>query len=405
MLKKFTRRNFLWFGLGFCAAVGTTKVAADYDGKQKILALDNPKKDFNVIGEASLKERAAAKGLMFGTAIRHNNLWEDTKLAETLVKECQILVPEWALKWYIPNPALRPEADIFDFREVDKMQAFAEKKGLRLRGHTLVWHESLPPWFKDTVNSNNAQKILEQHINTVVGRYAGKIHSWDVVNEAINEGYLLVRQQSHNVPNNLKNNLRKTPWLELLGENYIDNAFRLAHKADPAAILVYNDYGLDYDTDADNAKRNAVLNLLENLKSKGTPIHALGIQAHLDASETNFNPDKLRSFLRDVASLGLKIMITELDVTDEKLPYDIEMRDRIIAKTYEDYLSVVLTQPAVNTVITWGISDKYSWLSDFKPRPDKASVRPLPMDANMNRKLGWNAIARAFDNAPSRSPS
>jgi endo-1,4-beta-xylanase len=399
MLKKFTRRNFLWFGLGFCAAVGTTKVAADYDGKQKILALDNPKKDFNVIGEASLKERAAAKGLMFGTAIRNQNLWEDTKLADILAKECEILVPEWALKWYIPNPALRPEADIFDFREVDKMLTFAEQKGLRLRGHTLVWHESLPPWFKNTVNSNNAQQVLEQHINTVVGRYAGKIHSWDVVNEAINEGYLLVKGQN----NTLKNNLRKTPWLELLGENYIDQAFRLTHQADPNAILVYNDYGLDYDTDADEAKRNAVLNLLENLKSKGTPIHALGIQAHLDASQTNFNPDKLRSFLRDVASLGLKIMITELDVSDEKLPYDIEMRDRMIAKTYEDYLSAVLAEPAVTTVITWGISDKYSWLSDFKPRPDRAAVRPLPMDANMNRKLGWNAIARAFDNAPSRS--
>ncbi|NJL60611.1 MAG: endo-1,4-beta-xylanase [Methylacidiphilales bacterium] len=403
MFKKITRRNFIWFSLGFVAAVGTTKVTLNYHSKQKILALDNPTKDFTVIGTSSLKERAAAKGLMYGTAIRNHHLWEDSKLAETLVKECQILVPEWALKWYIPNPALRPEPNIFDFSEVDKILAFAQNKGLQLRGHTLVWHESLPPWFQDTVNSNNAQQILEQHINTVVGRYAGKMHSWDVVNEAINEGYLLVREQKNNIPNNLKNNLRKTPWLELLGDNYIDKAFRLTHQADPTATLVYNDYGLDYDTDADEAKRNAVLNLLENLKSKGTPIHALGIQAHLDASETNFNPDKLRSFLRDVASLGLKIMITELDVTDEKLPSDIEMRDRIIAKTYEDYLSTVLSEPAVTTVITWGISDKYSWLSDFKPRPDKAAVRPLPFDANMNRKLGWNAIARAFDNARLRS--
>jgi endo-1,4-beta-xylanase len=220
--------------------------------------------------------------------------------------------------------------------------------------------------------------------------YAGKIHSWDVVNEAINLG------------DNRSDGLRTTPWLKLLGTDYIDLAFRLAAESDPQTLLVYNDFGLDYDTPQDEAKRIAVLKLLEGLKSKGTPIHALGIQAHLLPGKNKFNQEKLRRFLRDVASLGLKIMITEMDVADKELPVDIKIRDRIIAGVYEDYLSAALDEKAVIAVITWGLSDRNSWLSEFQPRDDHAPVRPLPLDAQMQRKLVWNAIARAFDHAPKR---
>ena len=102
--------------------------------------------------------------------------------------------------------------------------------------------------------------------------------------------------------------------------------------------------------------------------------------------------------MRNVASLGLKIMITEMDVTDQKLPKDIDTRDRIVAGIYEDYLAVVLDEPAVNAVLTWGLSDRYTWLSSYKSRKDRALVRPLPLDAQLKRKLAWNAIARAVDN-------
>jgi endo-1,4-beta-xylanase len=176
----------------------------------------------------------------------------------------------------------------------------------------------------------------------------------------------------------------------------------LAHQADPKVLLTYNEVGLDYDTTEDETKRQAVLNLLQNLKSKGTPIHALGIQAHLSGDRSNFSQPKFRNFLKDVASLGLKIMITELDVNDQKLPMDINKRDRIIAGAYEDYLSAALDEKAVNTVITWGLDDPHSWLSGFSPRKDRAAVRTLPLDLNFNRKLAWNAIARAFDRAPKR---
>lgn len=386
-----SRRSAVKLGLGILAgavgAVGTSKVT---NINYPIQALENSNRNFPVSGEASLKERAAAKGLIYGAAIQYSQLSSDKELANHVKRECRVLVPEWELKWYVGRQPLRPNPDSFDFSRADWMVNFAKTQGLLLRGHTLVWHESLPPWFKSSVNSKNVNDFLEKHIKTVVGRYTGEIHSWDVVNEAINPR------------DNRRDALRITPWLKLLGTDYIDLAFRLAAKYDPQALLVYNDYGLDYDTPNDEAKRTAVLKLLERLKSKGTPIHALGIQAHLLPGNHRFNSQKLRQFLADVASLGLKIMITEMDVADKNLPVHIAKRDRIIAAAYEDYLSTALDERAVIAVITWGLSDRYTWLSEFQPRADKASVRPLPFDHQMQPKLAWNAIARAFDNAPKR---
>jgi endo-1,4-beta-xylanase len=355
-----------------------------------VQALESSNRDFTVEGNASLKAKAAAKGLIYGAAGRYKDLLADPKLAASLVQDCAVLVPEWELKWSVGDQPLRPGPSQFDFTQADGMIEFAQAHNLLMRGHTLVWHWSLPDWLEEKVNRQNAERSLVSHIRTVAGRYAGQIHSWDVVNEAIA------------LEDGKENGLRNTPWLELLGPNYIDLAFQTAAEADPNALLVYNDYGLEYDRQTDAAKRTAVLKLLERLKAGGTPVHALGIQSHLGGDATDFNPSKLRRFLADVASLGLKIMITELDVIDQKLPADISTRDRIVASAYEDYLSTVLDEPAVIAVLTWGLSDRYTWLSDFNPRADGAPVRPLPLDENMNRKLAWNAIARAFDQAPVR---
>lgn len=387
-MRKLISRRSLLFGLGSLTtmcAVATSKAAYQ---NQQIEALDDSERDFTITKGLSLKDRAANKGLIYGAACRQINLSSDPLYAAAVVQNCHMLVPEWEFKWTAGNAKLRPSRERFDFTIADWMANFSATQNLLLRGHTLVWHESLPSWFKSTVNSRNAAKILENHIQTVVKRYAGKIHSWDVVNEAIN------------LADGRSDGLRITPWLKSLGTNYIDLAFRLTHAADPSALLVYNDYGLDYDTPKHEAKRTAILKFLERLRANGTPIHALGIQAHLSPGEHKFNAEKLRQFLRNVASLGLKIMITEMDVKDKKLPVDIKIRDRIIAGVYEDYLSTVLDERAVTTVITWGLSDRYSWLNDFTA--NNVPARPLPLDAQMQNKLAWNAIARAFDYAPNR---
>ncbi|NMG06341.1 endo-1,4-beta-xylanase [Brasilonema sp. UFV-L1] len=385
-----TRRHALQLGLASLVGVGASvtveAMRQNYQAQQN-QALDNPRRNFTVVGQNSLKKRAAAKGLIYGAATEQVKLSSDIAFATHYVQECGILVTENQLKWII----LRPTPDRFDFTPGDWLAEFARTHGMLFRGHTLVWEQVLPKWFGEVVNRQNAEKILVEHITEVVKHYSGKVHSWDVVNEAIAVSY-----------SNRPDGLSLNPWMLFLGESYIDLAFRTAAAADPHTMLVYNDRWLDYDTPRDNAQRIAVLKLLERLKTSGTPLHALGIQAHLNASETRFNPKKLRKFLADVASLGLKILVTELDVIDKDLPKDIKVRDRIVASVYEDYLNVVLDEKAVIAVLTWGLSDRYTWLATYEPRKDRAPVRTLPLDSNLKPKLAWNAMARAFDNAPKR---
>lgn len=388
--KLLTRRNTLKLCLPALVGMGTA-IGANFIGElEPTLALDNPKRSSSLSGNKSLKERAAAKGIIFGSAVRYNDLTSSPGYAKLIARECGILVPEWELKWVCGDKALRPNARDFDFKPADWIADFGRKNKILLRGHTLVWHDSLPKWFEEQANAKNAELLLRTHIKTVMGHYAGKVHSWDVVNEAL--GWWDRRPDG----------LRNTPWLKFLGKDYIDLSFRLAAEADPNALLTYNEFGLDYNTPEDEAKRQAVLKLLRYLKSKGTPIHALGIQAHLSAEISTFSQQKFRKFLGEVASLGLKIMITELDVADNKLPLDLRKRDRTVARVYEDYLSAALDEKAVIMVTTWGLSDRYTWLSEFAPRKDRAAVRPLPFDRNLQPKLAWNAIARAFDRAPKR---
>ncbi|MBW4626548.1 MAG: endo-1,4-beta-xylanase [Brasilonema octagenarum HA4186-MV1] len=384
--KLVSRRRAIWLSLASLTSIGAiTTAKAGYQSYQ-IQSLDNPKRDFKVTGYAPLKKRANAKGIIFGSAIRQDLLVSEPQSATSFAQQCGILVPEWELKWNI----LRPAPDKFDFSKADWLAKFARTHGMLFRGHTLVWDQALPGWFKETVNRQNAEKFFVEHVETVTKHYAGQMHSWDVVNEAIG------------IEDGRADGLKNKPWLELLGSDYIELAFRVAAQADPKALLVYNDYGLEYDTPAHEARRTAVLKLLERLKSRGTPLHALGIQSHLIGHETRFNPKKLRNFLANVASLGLKILITELDVVDQKLPLDLAVRDRIVASFFEDYLSVVLDEKAVIAILTWGLSDRYTWLATYEPRSDGLPVRTLPLDSNFKPKLAWNAMARAFDHAPKR---
>ena len=354
--------------------------------KDRDKVVDRKSRKFIVVGKKSLKQRAKAKGLIYGAYPQADppDFARDLKLQSNFIKDCATITMG---SFWVSN---RPTATTFNFTDTDYYAKFAAANKMLLRGIPLVWHESLPEWLPKTITNQNAEQILTKHLQTIVRRYAGKMHSWDVVNEAIDVG--------HNRPDGM----RKTLWLKHLGVDYVDLAFRVVAKADPKAKLVYNDFGVEYDIPGDDAKRQAVLNLLQRLKSKGTPIYALGIQSHLSGDLNSFNANKFREFLKNVASLGLKIMITELDVTDDKLPANVTQRDRIIAAVYEDYLSVALSEKAVISVTTWGLSDRYTWLKDVKPRGDKLSVRPLPFDLEHKPKLVWNAIARALDRAPRR---
>ena len=356
------RRRFLFWFLG--ALTGTIR-------SSKNLASDRT---------VFLKDYAAKNNLLYGAATRYSILRRDEEFARHFIKECAILVPENDFKWQ----NLHPTPQSFDFTKADWLLGFAEVHGLKLRGHTLVWHKALPDWFVTEVNPINAADYLVAHITTLVERYAGKIHSWDVVNEAIEP------------KDGRDDGLRITPWLEYLGEEYIELAFRTAAAADPDALLTYNDYGLAYDIPEQEARRTATLKLLERLKAKDVPVRALGMQAHLYAGSNRFNAKKLQRFMENVADLGLKILVSELDVVDRALEPATIFRDRAVADVYREYLKIVLTQPAVIAVITWGLSDRYTWLRKFSPRDDEANVRPLPLDRNLDPKLAWETLAYAL---------
>lgn len=387
-MKPLSRRRILQLGAGGIVGLGTPFLAKALQ-KEYLVAPDFSRDFTPPSTVTSLHRLATTKNLLFGTATDIPVLSRDAEYSRHCIEQCGLLVSENAMKWR----ALRPAPDQFDFTGADALLNFALQHNLLLRGHTLVWHLALPDWFSETVNTQNAERYMQEHIQAVAGRYAGQIHSWDVVNEAIEEAFAL--------PSSRSDGLRVTPWLEYLGEDYLELAFRFAAAADPNAILMYNDYDLEYDRPDQARKREAVLNMLERLISRGTPIHAFGFQSHLLGHETRFNPDILQTFVRDLTSLGLKIMVTELDVLDRDLPADVETRDRIVAAAYEDYLTVMLNEPSLIAVTTWGLSDRYSWLSEFGTRADGLPVRPLPLDENMQRKLAWNAIARAFDQARS----
>jgi endo-1,4-beta-xylanase len=336
----------------------------------------------------SLRARAAARGLLYGAAAAFGPVERDEDYARHFAEECGILVPENALKF---GP-VHPEPERFNFTQADALADFAAKNRMKMRGHNLVWHQQLGPWFRGTVTAENARRYLEAHIRTVMGHYKGRMHSWDVVNEAVHP------------PDGRDDGLRKSPWLEVLGPDYVHLAFTLAAEADPDTMLVYNDYGLDYDTPGDSAKRAAVLKLLRGMVKRKIPVRGFGMQAHLAARhQQNFKGEVLRRFFGEIAALGLKILITELDVADQSLPADVAERDRAVAAVYESYLTAALAEPAVIAVLTWGLTDKYTWLANQNRRDDGAPVRVLPLDQEYRRKPAWNAIAKAFDGAGKRA--
>ena len=342
----------------------------------------NSQKRYRVVVKSSLKKRAAAKGLIYGAfpQASRDEFDLNQKWKATFLRECSLVVA--ACYWVDTQKSM----DTFDFSEPDYLTQFAATNQMLVRGHPLVWHLALPKWIDETLNHQNAEQTLTNHVQTLVKRYAGKMHSWDVVNEAIE------------VKDGRSDRLRNTPWLEFLGADYINLAFHTAARADPKALLVYNEQNLEYD----EAHQVAVLQLLKRLKAQGTPVHALGIQSHLRGHRDDFNPQRFKKFLKHVAKLGFKILVTELDVIDQELPLDPLDRDRRIASTYEQYLNAVLSEKAVIAVVNWGLSDRYTWLNKYLPRPDRSPSRPLPFDRDFQPKLAFNAMIRAFARSPKR---
>jgi endo-1,4-beta-xylanase len=341
---------------------------------------------------------AAAKKMRFGSTFAWSAAGADAgsfanpAYAALLEGNCTVLVPENELKWQ----ATRPTATTYDFSRIDDMLAYAQSKGIALRGHTLLWYvqERFPGWLQSynfgSDSKTEAQRLVREHIQTVARRFVGKIQSWDVVNEAIDPA---------------TGKLRSNSLATAIGGDttLLDLAFTTARAEMPTAELVYNDY-MDAGTPT---HRQGVLDLLKGFRARGVPVDTLGVQSHLgfysqDAVKDvyGYNRTGMEPFLKQVIDMGYKLKITELDVNDARRDGSVASRDADSAALIRDWLDMFFQYgDKISDVLTWGLNDEYSWLQsgDYGKRTDGLPLRPLPYDASGQAKPMRQAIIDAFN--------
>ncbi|MFG2930970.1 endo-1,4-beta-xylanase [Streptomyces achromogenes] len=298
--------------------------------------------------EDTLGSAAAAKGRYFGTAVAANHLGESA-YAGTLDREFNAVTPENEMKW----DATEPTRNTFTFGAADQIAAHAQSQGMKLRGHTLVWHSQLPSWISG-LGASDLRTAMNNHITQVMQHYKGKIYAWDVVNEAFQDGTSGAR--------------RSSPFQDKLGNGFIEEAFRTARTADPDAKLCYN----DYNTDGVNAKSNAVYAMVKDFKARGVPIDCVGFQSHFNSASPV--PSDYQANLQRFADLGVDVQITELDI---------EGSGTAQAGNYANVVKACLAVTRCTGITVWGITDKYSW---------RSSGTPLLFDSNYAAKPAYTAV-------------
>jgi endo-1,4-beta-xylanase len=348
-------------------------------------------------GSADLQAQQALKAVfsdyfLIGAALNRAQVFEEDSLSSNIVKtHFNTISPENALKW---GP-VHPEPDRYDFEVADRYVGFGERNQI---GHTLVWHNQTPDWvFKDTkgnlVTRVELLRRLREHIQIVVGRYKGKIKGWDVVNEALNED----------------GTLRRSMWLNIIGEDFIAKAFQYAHAADPDAELYYNDYSLENEP-----KLKGALALIKKLQAQGIPVKAVGLQGHNNLTFPTVT--QLDHAITEFAKLGVSVNITELDVsilpeprgftgaevtvtfeTKKELdPYTSGLPDAVqqaLAKRYGELFSVFLKhRNEIDRITFWNVTDGNSWLNNFPVRG--RTNYPLLFDRKGKTKPAFDAVIR-----------
>lgn len=304
----------------------------------------------------------------FGASLSINLLKTRVSYRDVVTKEFNSLTAENAMK----IGPIHPAENTFFWSDADYLVNFAKSLGIRVHGHTLIWHNSLPSWVTNFQGDAAAwENLFKTHIQTVVAHFKGSITSWDVVNEAFNDD----------------GTLRNTIWLQHLGNDYVARAFRYAHEADPEALLFYNEYGHEYSS----AKRTAVNTMVTDFKTRGIPIHGLGLQLHTNSAQSDAN---LATAINTAAQTGLKIHISELDISLNKdNNQSLTLTDPLSALQATKYKWIVKTFAALPAaqrygITTWNVGDADSWILSTYKRPDW----PLPFDYNYNRKPAYQGI-------------
>ena len=346
----------------------------------------NPSKNISS-NSTSLKE-GFKNEFLIGTALNATQIEEKEPNAAALVpQQFNAITPENIMKCEI----IHPDWDRYDFDLSDKYVEYGKKHKMFIVGHTLIWHSQLAPFVSKIKSSDSLLMFMTNHINTVAGRYAGKVDSWDVVNEALNED----------------GTLRNSVFLQKLGDDYIRKAFELAAKAAPNTELYYNDYNIEQPK-----KRAGAIAMIKKLQTSGTRIDGVGIQGHWRINGLPL--EDIENSIIEFSALGLKVSFTELDITVLPNPWDVKGADvnqnfegspymnpypqglpdsmQIkLAKCYEDLFKIFIKhQDKIERITFWGVNDGQSWLNGW-PIKNRTNY-PLLFDRNFKPKLAFEKV-------------
>lgn len=312
-----------------------------------------------------LRTAAEASGKLVGAAVQ-SSLLGDGRYRTVLSRHFDYLTAEYEMKW---GPIERTEG-AEDFSAGDAIASFAQSAGIQLKGHALVWHNSLPSWVT-ALSSADLRTAFERHIRGVAGHFRGRVLAWDVVNEAIADD---------------GSGLRNTVFRQRLGDNYIADAFRLAREADPQALLFYNDYG----GEGLNSKSDRIYELVSSLRAQGVPIDGVGLQMHVNAANP-VTEAAVASNMRRLAGLGLLVNISEMDVRIRDVPGTTQARLDVQKSVYRSLVGVCVAEPRCHGVTFWGFTDAHTWIDGQFGADD-----PLLFDEQYAAKPAYYGVLDAF---------
>lgn len=320
-----------------------------------------------------LRDLATPRGKGIGVALGSTFFAGNATYATLVLREFDTVVAENAMKWDAIHGGGR---DTFNWASADAIVQFAQTNGLKVRGHTLVWHQQNPAWLRTgTWTADDLRRLLREHVDSVVGRYRGRVYAWDVVNEAIGDNGALRTAGS--------------PWAPLLGAGYVDLAFQHARAADPQALLYYNDYSLEFP----GAKQDSAFAMIQRMKVRGVPIDGIGFQGHfqINANGTGVpSKESLKATFARFAALGLRVEVTELDVRvrNDATPAELTAQ----SAGYATVVAACVESPACDAVVVWGVRDSESWVPGTFPGYGRA----LLFDEGFGRKAAYDAVQAAL---------
>jgi endo-1,4-beta-xylanase len=331
----------------------------------------------------SLRQAADRDGMLVGTAVRPSQLSEPA-YTSTLAREFNMVEAEDAMKWWV----LRPDQSTYDFRQGDEVVRFAQAHQMKVRGHCLVWARYNPDWLtQGHFTTQQLSQLLQEHLMKVMQHYAGQIFAWDVVNEALDENGAVRDSLWYNQPG---------IGLSGQGTAYIEQVFRWAHKADPHALLFYN----EAEGEGLNRKSDAIYAMVKDFKRRGVPIDGVGLQLHIPTLDADI--PAIATNIARLAALGVQVHITELDVS---LPVDANGQPKAddLARQAEVYRGIVracLNSAGCTAIQTWGFTDKYSWIGSHS---HGARGHALPFDRAYAPKPAYRAVMEEL--SAGRSPA